>query len=82
MIKTMKKPKIKTPKIKPKKFHLSYRSLVSDYPNWGLEKENKKEFLEEKKSPSDSTLQFAFLTKIVVLLVEIRDEVKRGRILK
>lgn len=74
-----KKPKKKIPKKEPKKFWFNYRELVDEYSNWGREVEGIKCFREAKKSPSDADLQFAFLVKIVDLLREIRDEVKRDR---
>lgn len=69
----------KKPKKKPKKFWLGYRELVSEFPNWGVEVEGIERFKEVKKHPSDSVLQFAFLTKIIELLREIRDEAKKER---
>lgn len=78
----VKKPNKKTPEKKPKKFTLAYRLLVGEYPNWERVFGSKKEMDKMKKSPDDSTLKIAFLVRIIDLLREIRDEVKRERIIK
>ena len=75
----MKKKKIKKVKVvKPIKTFVSYRQLVDEFSNWGQELE-KKEATEMLKHPNTEQLTFAFLVKIVDLLREIRDEVKRER---
>jgi len=66
-----------------KKFWLGYRELLKDgYPNWGIEFENKNQYQERKKHPISDDLQFAFLTKIIDLLREIKEELRREKTIK
>jgi len=74
-----KKPIKKIPRKKPKEFWLGYRELLPKRLSWGLSFDKKSEMIKEQKNPTDSTLQFAFLTKIVDLLIEISNEEKRNR---
>lgn len=77
-----KKPNKETPKKKPVKIFVSYRELVNEYPNWGQEMERKKNATEMRNHPTHDELMLAFLTKIVDLLREIRNEVKKERVIK
>lgn len=77
-----KKLKKKTPKKKSEKVFVKYKELINEHSNWGEEKENKKEAREMRNHPSYGQLQFAFLSKIVDLLKEIRDELKREKTIK
>jgi hypothetical protein len=79
----MAKFKKKIPKkILSEGIHLPYRRLLTEYPNWGINLANKKEWSEKKNHPDTETLQFAFLTVIVDLLREIRDELRKERIIR
>lgn len=82
MVKKPKKTPKKKPKKKPVKFFLPYALLVGDYPNWGSEFDDKKAYQEARKHPSHSELNLAFLTAIVRLLREIRDEIGQERSIK
>ena len=77
-----KKPKKIIPKKKPEKIFVSYGELMNEYSNWGENKESKKEATKMREHPSVYKLQFAFLTRIIDLLREIRNEVKRERLIK
>jgi hypothetical protein len=69
-------------KIEPKEVFVSYRSLISDFPNWGMTCENKEKAKNTRKEPGNNALTFAFLTHILDVLVEINEGLKRERTIK
>ena len=82
MTKPKEKPEVKKPEIKPKEIVVGYRSLLQGMPNWGRVCEGEKEAAAVRKNPGDWDLTFAFLTHILDVLVEIKEELKRTRTIK
>jgi hypothetical protein len=71
-------------KIKVKKFKefVSFSSLIDPFQEWGREFTDEKEMKDFKKSPSFNSLFFGILVKIWKELKNIREELKRERLIK
>ena len=74
-----KKPKKKIVVKKAEEFTYEYLDLVGEYPDWEGLFDDKKSRDESQKNPRDMALVFGFLSRIVMLLAEIRNELKRKR---